>query len=100
MTIMVARTAVSVLVLATHALGAALQSLPVSSRPLKLVGSAGPAAGQLIPQASVAALRLRGGFGLNNIKSNISDLNDRIFKSTTDKVAALRLRGGFGLNNI
>lgn len=53
MTIMVARTAVSVLVLATHALGAALQSLPVSSRPLKLVGSAGPAAGQLIPQASV-----------------------------------------------
>jgi len=80
---MVARTAVSVLVLATHALGAALQSLPVSSRPLKLVGSAGPAAGQLIPQ--VAALRLRGGFGLNNIKSNISDLNDRIFKSTTDK---------------
>ena len=52
MAIMLARTAV-VLVLATHSLATAVPSLPLSARPLRLVGSAGPAAGQLMAQARI-----------------------------------------------
>ena len=52
MAIMLARTAV-VLVLATHSLATVVPSLPLSARPLKLVGSAGPTAGQLMAQARI-----------------------------------------------
>ena len=52
MAIMLARTAV-VLVLATHSLTTAVPTPPLSARPLTLVRSAGPTAGQRMPQARI-----------------------------------------------